>query len=52
MAKFFHPLIMVLARATESEPARLGQLTCARLTQIMNLLDRVPDIQKEILRLR
>ena len=32
-----------------AELARLGQVTRARLTQIMNLLDLAPDIQEEIL---
>ena len=32
-----------------AELARLGQVTRARLTQIMNLLNLAPDIQEEIL---
>ena len=33
----------------QAELARLGQVSRARMTQIMNLLLLVPDIQKEIL---
>jgi hypothetical protein len=32
-----------------AELARLGQVTRARMTQIMNLLNLAPDIQEEIL---
>jgi len=32
-----------------TELALLGQVTCARITQIMNLLYLAPDIQEEIL---
>ena len=32
-----------------AELARLGQVSRARLTQIMNLLNLAPDIQEEIL---
>src|SRR5688572_5812145 len=35
--------------ADQAELARLGQVTRARLTQIMNLLWLAPDIQEEIL---
>lgn len=32
-----------------AELARLGQVSCSRVTQIMNLLNLAPDIQTEIL---
>ena len=35
--------------ADQAEIARLGRVTRARLTQIMNLLQLAPDIQEEIL---
>ena len=35
--------------ADQAELARLGHVTRARLTQIMNLLNLAPDIQEEIL---
>lgn len=38
--------------ADQAELARLGYVTRARLTQIMNLLNLTPDIQEEILHLR
>jgi hypothetical protein len=36
---------------SQAELARLGYVTRARLTQIMNLLSLAPDIQEEILHL-
>jgi hypothetical protein len=33
----------------QAELARLGHVTRARLTQIMNLLNLAPDIQEEVL---
>ncbi len=38
--------------ADQAELARLGQVSRARLTQIMNLLNLAPDIQEELLRLQ
>jgi hypothetical protein len=38
--------------ANYAELARLGRVTGARLTQIMNLLNLAPDIQEEILFLK
>ena len=38
--------------ANYAELARLGRVTRARLTQIMNLLNLAPDIQEEILFLK
>ena len=35
--------------ADQAELARLGHVTRARLTQIMNLLNLAPDIQEEVL---
>jgi len=35
--------------ANQSELARLGHVSRARVTQIMNLLNLAPDIQEEIL---
>jgi hypothetical protein len=35
--------------ADQAELARLGHVTRARLTQIMNLLNLAPDIQEQIL---
>ena len=40
---------MVGAVTDQAELARLGHVTRARLTQIMNLLGLAPDIQEEIL---
>lgn len=37
--------------ADQAELARLGYVTRARLTQIMNLLNLAPDLQEEILHL-
>lgn len=37
--------------ADQAELARLGHVTRARLTQIMNLLNLAPDIQEAILHL-
>ena len=37
--------------ADYAELARLGHVTRARITQIMNLLNLAPDIQEEILNL-
>ena len=37
--------------ADQAELARLGHVTRARLTQIMNLLNLAPDLQEEILSL-
>ena len=35
--------------ATQADIARLGHISRARVTQIMNLLNLAPDIQEEIL---
>lgn len=40
------------AVADQAELARLGYVTRARLTQIMNLLSLAPDIQEQILQLQ
>ena len=45
----FDQLIRDGVVADQAELARLGQVTRARLTQIMNLLDLAPDIQEQIL---
>lgn len=42
-------LIQSGAVADQAELARVGHVTRARLTQIMNLLQLAPDIQEEIL---
>jgi len=42
-------LIRDRAVADQAELARLGHVTPARLTQIMNLLSLAPDIQEQIL---
>lgn len=47
----FDGLIRSGAVADQAELARLGHVTRARLTQIMNLLNLAPDIQEEILHL-
>lgn len=45
----FDQLIRDGAVADQAELARLGHVTRARLTQIMNLLCLAPDIQEEVL---
>jgi hypothetical protein len=45
----FDQLIRDGAVADQAELARLGHVTRARLTQIMNLLCLAPDIQEQIL---
>jgi hypothetical protein len=35
----------------QAELARLGHVTCARLTQIINLLNLAPDTQEDVLHL-
>jgi len=47
----FDGLIRDGAVANQAELARLGQVTRARLTQIMNLLLLAPDIQEALLHL-
>jgi hypothetical protein len=45
----FDQLIRDGVVADQAELARLGHVTRARLTQIMNLLNVAPDIQEQIL---
>ena len=45
----FDQMIRDSVVADQAELARLGQVTRARLTQIMNLLTLAPDIQEAIL---
>ena len=45
----FDSLIRDGAVKDQAELARLGHVTRARLTQIMNLLNLAPDIQEELL---
>ena len=45
----FHRLIQTGEITDQAEIARLGQVSRARVTQIMNLLLLAPDIQEEIL---
>lgn len=45
----FDQLIRDSVVADQAELARLGHVTRARLTQIMNLLNLAPDIQEKIL---
>ncbi len=45
----FDQLIQEGAVANQAELARLGHVTRARLTQVMNLLNLAPDIQEQIL---
>ena len=45
----FDQLIREGVVADQAELARLGDVTRARLTQIMNLLNLAPDIQEEIM---
>ena len=52
LAIWFDQLIKDGVVANQAELARLGHVTRARLTQIMNLLHLAPDIQEEILFLR
>lgn len=47
----FQRLIRDGVVADQAELARLGHVSRARLTQIMNLLSLAPDIQEEILHL-
>ena len=45
----FHRLIQVGEVTDQAELARLGHVSRARMTQIMNLLHLAPDIQEEVL---
>jgi hypothetical protein len=45
----FDELIRTGAVRDQAELARLGRVSRARLTQIMNLLNLAPDIQEQIL---
>lgn len=45
----FDRLIKASEIADQAEIARLGQVSRARVTQVMNLLHLAPDIQEEIL---
>jgi hypothetical protein len=45
----FDQLIREGAVADQAELARLGHVSRARVTQIMNLLNLAPDIQEELL---
>ncbi len=47
----FNELIRDGVVADQAELARLGRVTRARLTQIMNLLNLAPDIQEQVLHL-
>ena len=49
LALHFERLIKEGEVANQAEIARLGQVSRARVTQIMNLLLLAPDIQEEIL---
>jgi hypothetical protein len=49
LAIHFDALIRDGAVADQAELARLGQVTRARMTQIMNLLQLAPEIQEELL---
>ena len=49
LAIHFDHLIASDAVADQAEVARLGHVTRARVTQIMNLLHLAPDIQEAIL---
>ena len=52
LAIHFDGLIQSGAVANYAELARLGDVTRARMTQIMNLLNLAPEIQEELLFLR
>ena len=43
LATRFEPLVSCGDVANYAEPARLGRVTWARMTQIMNLLNLAPD---------
>jgi len=43
------PAYLVVSASHYSDLARLGYVSRARITQIMNLLNLAPDIQEEIL---
>jgi hypothetical protein len=47
----FEQLIAECTVADQAELARLGHVSRARLTQIMNLLNLAPDIQEQLLHL-
>jgi hypothetical protein len=49
LAIYFDQLIRDGVVADQAELARLGHVSRARLTQIMNLLNLAPDIQEEVL---
>jgi hypothetical protein len=49
LALKFEHLLRQGVIASYAELARLGQVTRARITQIMNLLQLAPDLQEEIL---
>jgi len=49
LAIYFDQLISEGVVADQAEVARLGHVSRARVTQIMNLLNLAPDIQKELL---
>ena len=48
----FDQLICDGVVANQAELARLGRVSPARLTQIINLLNLAPDIQEEVLNLK
>ncbi len=49
LAIHFDQLIRDGVVADQAELARMGRVTRARLTQIMNLLDLAPEVQEQIL---
>ena len=49
LAIYFDQLISEGVVADQAEIARLGHVSRARVTQIMNLLNLAPDIQEELL---
>jgi hypothetical protein len=51
LAIHFDQLIREGVVVDQAELARLGHVSRARLTQIMNMLNLAPDVQEEILRL-
>ena len=52
LAVYFDQLIREGVVADQAEIARLGHVSRARVTQIMNLLNLAPDIQEELLLLQ
>ena len=52
LAVHFDQLIRDRVVDDQAELARLGQVTRARLTQIMDLINLAPDIQEQLLQLR